>query len=84
VSLGDGVDVPDVGAKSGLVGGVVRGVIRKLSWIGTERTRRRGRAGGGVDMTAESPRVSKLWRESGGNGSFGQGCFKLFVGDVAF
>jgi hypothetical protein len=40
VSAGDGVDVPDVGAKVGLDRDGVTGVIWKFSWIGTERTRR--------------------------------------------
>jgi hypothetical protein len=40
VSEGEGVVVPDLGVKMDLERGVVRGVIWKFSWIGTERTRR--------------------------------------------
>ena len=37
--MGDGVAVPDVGVINVLRRGVVRGVIWKFRWIGTERTR---------------------------------------------
>lgn len=70
MSLGDGVLVPDVGTQWVLVPNVARGVIWKLIWTGTERTRRWGRAGGVVDMSAESEPVSGLWRESGEDESF--------------
>jgi hypothetical protein len=48
--IGDGVAVPDVGVKIVWRRGVVRGVIWKFRWIGTERTRLWGRGGGDVDI----------------------------------
>jgi hypothetical protein len=50
VSEGDGGVVPDVGVNIDLERGVVKGVIWKFSWIGTERTRRCGRGVGDVDI----------------------------------
>jgi hypothetical protein len=63
--MGDGVTVPDVGVKIVLRRGVVRGVIWKFRWIGTERTRLWGRGGGDVVILWVGDEWETVGEESG-------------------